>query len=217
LFKIGQGIHSAKEGINQIIFVVNGRFTPEQIKAFNKFKNFISESKVAEFITIIRTNFKDFRNQEKLEADRENLLNESQELREIINSCKDFIYVDNPPMPVIEEDDSEDEKENKKIRASAGEKKRKESRERVLDYLATDCLKVYKLKNWNDISSRVDEYIKREKEIERSSINQNEKQIEKEKGKELLAEEIRVRLEFNPAVFQATVEVEAKGLSCSLL
>lgn len=148
LFKIGEGIHSAREGINQILFVVNGRFTPEQIIAFNKFRSFVAESKVAEFITIVKTGFKDFRSQQKCQDDHEKLTNESPELKEIIKSCKErLIYVDNPPIPVVEEGDNEEEKEDKEQGIRINNKKRKESRERILKHLVDNCQEIYKLKS----------------------------------------------------------------------
>src|SRR3954453_6620347 len=60
--EIGEGIYSAKEGINQVLFVFKGRFGSEQIAAFNKFKTFISESKITDYTTLVHTNFPNFRN-----------------------------------------------------------------------------------------------------------------------------------------------------------
>ncbi|CAG8447307.1 9415_t:CDS:10 [Racocetra fulgida] len=66
--EIGEGIHAAKEGINQILFVFKGRFGPEQVEAFKKFKTFISEN-------------------------RQSLLSEdNKDLREIIDSCNGETY-----------------------------------------------------------------------------------------------------------------------------
>jgi hypothetical protein len=77
--------------------------------------------------------------------DKQDLLNEkNKDLSEIIKSCNDIIYVDSPPIPVIEKDDSEEE--NKKKRILINKKKRKESRERILNYLVENCQEIYKLK-----------------------------------------------------------------------
>ncbi|CAI2190990.1 14922_t:CDS:2 [Funneliformis geosporum] len=119
LFKIGEGIHSAKEGINQVLFVFKGRLSPEHIVAFNVFKDFIAETGITKFTTLVRTNFVDFRNQKKCQEDKESLLAQSKKVSEIINSCNGIIYVDNPST-IIEEDseDSEDEREEKKKEAN---------------------------------------------------------------------------------------------------
>jgi len=146
LYEIGKGVHSAKEGINQVLFVFKGRFSPEHVSVFDKFKKFISESRITEFTTIVRTHFKDFRSEEKYKADLKKLTNESQELNEIINSCKSFIYVDNPPIPEVDDEDNEEEREDKEKRILINGKKRKESRERMLNHLVENCLEIYKLK-----------------------------------------------------------------------
>lgn len=139
--EIGEGIHAAKEGINQVLFVFKGRFGPEQIIAFNKFKSFISESGITKYTTLIRTRFDDFRDSEKCEEDRQSLLSEeNKDLRRIIESCNGIIYVNNPPIPEIDEDeaDSDDEKEINEIRG-----KKEASREVVLGHLAKKCGEPY--------------------------------------------------------------------------
>ncbi|RIA82820.1 hypothetical protein C1645_743491 [Glomus cerebriforme] len=146
LHRIGEGIYSTKEGINQVLFVFGGRFSEEQVIAFNMFKKFISESRITEFTTLVRTNFPNFRNQKKCEDDRETLLAQNKELREIIESCKGIVYVDNPAIPVIEDEDSEDEIEDKNQEIVRNEKKRKESRKILLNYLVENCQNIYKLK-----------------------------------------------------------------------
>nr|CAG8484491.1 10660_t:CDS:10 [Entrophospora candida] len=104
--EIGEGIYSAKEGINQVLFVFGGKFGPEQIETFNKFKKFTSGGKIneiAKFATLVRTNFPNFQNQKLCEEDRQSLLNEkNEELKKVISSCNKIIYIDNPPIPKID-------------------------------------------------------------------------------------------------------------------
>lgn len=78
LFRIGDGIHSAKEGINQVLFVFKGRFAPEQVAAFNMFKDFIAETGITKFTTLVRTNFEDFETRKACEKDKDDLLGQSQ-------------------------------------------------------------------------------------------------------------------------------------------
>ncbi|CAG8616204.1 10336_t:CDS:1 [Cetraspora pellucida] len=140
--EIGEGIHAAKEGINQILFVFKGRFGPEQVEAFKKFKTFISESGITKFTTLVRTKFEEFRDPKKCEEDRQSLLSEdNKDLREIIDSCNGIIYINNPPIPEIDEDeaDSDDEKEINEIT-----RKKEVSRKIVLDHLAEKCQEPYK-------------------------------------------------------------------------
>src|SRR5690349_14545317 len=118
LYEIGKGVYLAKEGINQVLFVFKEKFTPEQIRTFNLFRELISESGITKFTTLVRTNFINFRNSQKCEEDRQKLLNENNDISEIIKSCNcnsSIVHVDNPSV----EEDSDNEEEvviNKKDR-----------------------------------------------------------------------------------------------------
>lgn len=180
LLKIGEGIYSAKEGINQVLFVFGGRFGPEQVAAFNMFKTFISESGITKYTTLVRTRFNDFRDPKKCEEDRQSLLNEdNKELRDAISSCNDIIYVDNPPIPEIDEDekDSGDEEDEREIKET-----KEESRKIILDHLAKCCQKPYKLKEWDSIYARVFEYIEQRNKIEQSNSSTKEEDLKKLKN-----------------------------------
>ncbi|CAG8627307.1 20087_t:CDS:2 [Gigaspora margarita] len=141
LLEVGEGIHAAKEGINQVLFVFQGRFTPKQIAVFNLFKKFIFESKITEYTTIVRTNFGKFTNPEVCENDRKSLLEESKEIREIIESCNGLLYVDNPSIPIIDEDDIVDNyirEVEKNDNISKKEELRKEAVKDIRTHLETE-------------------------------------------------------------------------------
>ncbi|CAI2180980.1 6689_t:CDS:2 [Funneliformis geosporum] len=158
LFRIGEGIHEAKEGLNQILFVFKDRFSQEHITVFNMFKDFIDEIEIAKFTTIVRTRFPKFKKKEACEKDKQTLISQTIELSEIINSCNGLIHVDNPS---VDEDDSDDE-------AVIDRKRRGESREMVLKYLT---------ENYN-INSMVEDYKQR---VEKGSDSEAELKIEKNK------------------------------------
>ena len=141
LLKIGEGIHSAKEGINQILFVFKDRFSPEHVMAVNLFENFISETGITKFTTIVRTNFPKFKKEEECKKDKQALIDQTKELDQIINSCNGIIHVDNPAIPMVDAADSDNEEE---IRIYS--KKRKDSRKKVLTHLVENCQEIYKLK-----------------------------------------------------------------------
>jgi AIG1 family len=175
LLKIGEGIYSAKEGISQVLFVFGGRFGPEQIAAFNTFKKFISESGITKYTTLVRTNFPSFKDEEACRKDWQSLLSEeNKELRETIKSCNGIIYVDNPPIPEIDEDEADD---NDKKREREIKEKKEESRKIVLNNLTKSCHQVpYKLKKWDSIYAKVFEYIEEKNKIERNdSLTEAEK------------------------------------------
>ncbi|CAG8447716.1 9238_t:CDS:10 [Cetraspora pellucida] len=99
LLRIGGAIYSAKEGINQILFVVRGKFTKEHTESFNLFENFISDTGITDFTTIVKTEFLDFRDEDSRKDDKVALIRENKDIRIIIEACNGIIHVDNPPMP----------------------------------------------------------------------------------------------------------------------
>jgi len=110
------------------------------------FKDFISEAGITKFTTLVRTNFDNFQSQESCQEDQNDLLSQSQELKEIISSCNSVLHVDNPAIPVIKDKDKGKVKERKEQRIVENKKTREVSREIVLNYLVGNCLEIYKLK-----------------------------------------------------------------------
>ncbi|KLL05389.1 MAG: hypothetical protein MRERV_1c065 [Mycoplasmataceae bacterium RV_VA103A] len=182
LFKIGEGIHATKEGINQVLFVFKDRFSESQITAFNLFKNFIDETGITKFTTLVRTNFEEFEDLEKCEEDRQSLLTKTTEVtKEIINSCNNVIYVDNPPIPIIKESDNDRIREKKKDKANINKEKRKKSIKIMLDHAVENCLEIYKLKEWDSIHSKVEEYKKKKEQIEQDNSKNKEEELKQAK------------------------------------
>lgn len=130
-----------------MFFVFKDRFSESQKIAFNLFKDFIAETGITKFTTLVRTNFEDFEDPRKCEGDRQSLLTQTTELiKEIINSCNNVIYVDNPPIPVIKEKDNDKLKAKKEDKVNVNREKRKRSIEIVLNHLTENCSEIYKLK-----------------------------------------------------------------------
>jgi GTP-binding protein EngB required for normal cell division len=222
LFKIGEGINATKEGINQVLFVFKGRFSPEQVKVFNLFKNFINESGITKFTTLVRTNFENFEDPESIQQDYQNLLQESPELKEIIESCNNIIYVDNPALPIIKATDSAAVKKDKTEDIEINQEIRTSSREVVLNHLANNCLEIYKLKKWDSIHQQVAKCVNKivENEIElTNNLNEqkrNQLQGENKEGKKRVAEEVNVTLGFELSLtpkFTTQVEMVNAHLS----
>jgi energy-coupling factor transporter ATP-binding protein EcfA2 len=210
LLEIGRGIRSAKEGINQVLFVFKDRFSEGQIIAFNMFKDFINEIGIARFTTLVRTNFEDFEDPQKCQEDRQSLLTQTaQVVKEIISSCNNVIYVDNPPIPVIKEKDNERIRAKKEDKIKESKQKREQSIKVVLDHVTENCSEIYKLKEWDNIVSKVNDYNKRKEEIERSNISI------KEKEKELKKIEGETAKEINQGI-KVSVGVEVPGLPVGL-
>ncbi|PKK74689.1 hypothetical protein RhiirC2_738282, partial [Rhizophagus irregularis] len=62
LFKIAEGILSMPEGMNHVLYVIDGRFTEDEISTFNMIRDSIFKSGILDYLTIVRTKFSNFRN-----------------------------------------------------------------------------------------------------------------------------------------------------------
>ncbi|RGB25790.1 kinase-like domain-containing protein [Rhizophagus diaphanus] len=157
LLKSVEEIFSMLEGISQILFVIDGRFTTEEIKIFNLLKGLITnifEINILEYVTIVRTKFSNFKKKKECEADKNQLHNENESISEIVKSCRDVVHVDNPSVniQITDDDDQYTININKKIR--------ERSRKIMLDYLDEACqVDHFKLKSWDETHKLVAEYI----------------------------------------------------------
>ncbi|PKC03755.1 hypothetical protein RhiirA5_362952, partial [Rhizophagus irregularis] len=114
----------------------------------------IFEIGILDYVTIVRTKFSNFKNKKECEADKKQLHNENENIANIVRSCRNVIYVDNPPtnIQIIDEEDEETVITNKKIRDR--------SRKIMLDYLDEACMVNYfKLKTWDQIRKPIAEYL----------------------------------------------------------
>src|SRR6185312_3986444 len=96
--KIFKSCHNFKDGLTQILFIIDGRFTKEEIKFYNIMRKKILDDNIAGFTTIVRTKFFNFRNAERCKNDHELLRKENRKISKLINSCNEVIYVDNPSL-----------------------------------------------------------------------------------------------------------------------
>jgi adenylate kinase family enzyme len=82
-----------REGLNQILFVTKGRFTKEEIEAYDLLSSIIFDKNVIKYTTIVRTGFEDFEDEEMCEEDREALKMENEDLAHIIRRVR-VVYFD---------------------------------------------------------------------------------------------------------------------------
>lgn len=163
IIRLAEIIHFIPEGISHILFVYNGKFTKEELKIFKNLEKLVFESEVSKFVTIVRTNFKDFREEEKCNKDEEEMIKENKEVKKLIESCNGFLHVDNP---VIEKElNIHSQKDKKVIERRRNEIKyakddRRCSRRRIMNHLEENFNGYYKLKisNWEILVSKIDEY-----------------------------------------------------------
>ena len=167
-------IQEAKEyleqGLSQILFITNGRFTEEERIAYKLLRSVIFDNEVSRYTTIIRTNFPEFENEQACERDRRALRNENRELLDIINSAR-IIYVDNPPI------NSDNARRN-----AVNEETREVSREILLTLLGT-CQGNYRPENLVQMNERINNY-KTEKEKLEEELKEKDRMM-KEQGEKL--------------------------------
>ncbi|GBC10313.1 hypothetical protein RclHR1_09510004 [Rhizophagus clarus] len=142
--KIAELICLIPEGISRVLFVIDKKFSAEEASTFNLFKDHIFESGIAEYITIVRTKFNNFKNEDECNKDKEDLCGWNESIAKL---CKSAVYVDIPPINISVRD--EDDKEMIRI----NEKRRNHSREILLDHLNKVLReKYYNLKVWDNAS-----------------------------------------------------------------
>ncbi|CAB4444992.1 unnamed protein product [Rhizophagus irregularis] len=114
------------EGISQILFVIDGKFTTEEESTFNLLEDSIFGNDIAEYITIVRTKFSNFKNEKEYKKDKDDLYNENETVAKL---CKSIIHIDNPPINIV----VHDEDDRKTIEVN--KRKRDQSRTILLDHL----------------------------------------------------------------------------------
>jgi predicted GTPase len=102
LDKIAEAVYLAREGVSQVLFIIDGRFDAKEIANYDLLKSIIFDEQVVDYTTIVRTNFENFRDENECQEDLKKLEQESELLQGIINSCqKRFIHVDNPSLKLL--------------------------------------------------------------------------------------------------------------------
>lgn len=138
LIRIGEAINSAYQGLSHVLFVFRGKFSDKAKEGFQK----LAALKItSSYITLVRSKFDNFDNEEECKKDRELLKKESPEL---LNNCRGLLHIDNG------DEDSRDD-----------------SRKKVLENLQNNCTdKPFKPKEWENISNLIDSYLGEKAKLE---------------------------------------------------
>ncbi|GBB90032.1 hypothetical protein RclHR1_01690017 [Rhizophagus clarus] len=156
LLKLSEATELLNGEINQILFVVGGRFSKEEEEVYNIFKSilfFDHDCNISRYTTVVRTNFEDFEDRDECEIDRKIL-------EEKIPDDIPIVYVDNPPL-----------KGNNEIKIKLNKETRKASKEILMKHLLGYCRKNYRPSSLNLINDRINEHTKRGKELEKEEEN----------------------------------------------
>jgi GTPase SAR1 family protein len=176
LYKIVDGIYAMPEGISQMLYVVDGRITGEEISTFNMIEDSILQDKINIFgyVTLVRTKFDNFKRTEECKRDKEKLLEGDENIAKIVRKCNDIIHVDNPPINSDFYDDDDDAAQIIKMNKN----NRHNSRQKLLEYLeGVDPVKknkYFKLKTWDKLRESISEYVKNNEDAPKRLENEPE-------------------------------------------
>ncbi|CAG8582400.1 14276_t:CDS:2, partial [Ambispora leptoticha] len=166
--KIAEGASQAMDSLYQIFFVTDGKLTQEETDFYNLLRTIIFDENVGQYTTLVHTHFPSFRDKKLFYDDINNMNNENNDIANLFYSCRDIIYVNNPPLNEV----NNDIEMCKKIRNA--------SRVILINTLSTCGKKAYRAKC---LSHRIKEPIVREKILQRDL----EVIAENDPHKELLA------------------------------
>ncbi len=63
--ELASTVRELRDGLHQIVFVTRGKFTAEEIGAFNFIQNVLFDGDALKFTTIVRNDYPDFANAKK--------------------------------------------------------------------------------------------------------------------------------------------------------
>jgi len=138
-----RAISNSKDGIHRIFLVISKRLTKEEIATYHLLKDVIFTEDIASHITIVRTNFPDFQDEQKCFEDRKKIQEESDKLSDITNSAK-IIYVDNPSTDI---------------------RSREKSRNILLKHLVS-YQNIYKTLQFDELINLINNYINKAERVE---------------------------------------------------
>ncbi|CAB4494273.1 P-loop containing nucleoside triphosphate hydrolase protein [Rhizophagus irregularis] len=161
LNKLADASHVLRKGLSQVLFVTSGRFTEEELIAFDLLRTVLFDENIVNYTTIVRTKFPGFRKPEKCEEDKKRMENDKR--TEVVKLCNKFIHVNN----LSEDEDPE-------------QKAREDSRI-ILRTLLRTCQDVYKPKNLDEMNERIRGYMtEKEKMIKEMEELRNKGQLSEE-------------------------------------
>jgi AIG1 family len=138
LVKLAEATNAIRNGLNQIFFVTSGRFTEEEVKAYNLLRTVFFAEDIGKYTTIVRTKFPTFRRAERCAADKEAMIRENEDISDIIQSCNKLIHVNN----MTEDEDPE-------LRTRA------ECRNILRHHLKFNCAEIYRPRNLDEANERI--------------------------------------------------------------
>ncbi|KAF2077769.1 hypothetical protein CYY_000890 [Polysphondylium violaceum] len=191
LYKIADACYTVRGGLNQVLFVTSGRFTPDEMMCYEILTSVIFNPQIVKNTTIIRTRFPKFRNPEACQTDINLMASETPQMASVVRGCNKIIHVNN-----LTEDEDPDLIS------------RKDSRTRLLTHLFT-CRDVYRPKELDELNHKIENYMT-EAEKSEAKIAEITKILEQtnQTNKDLLE-----KLESDKAAYEKSLEEAKKRVS----
>ncbi|CAG8590000.1 12449_t:CDS:1 [Racocetra fulgida] len=142
LRRLANAIKGVQNGLNQIFFVISGKFTKEDVEAFTLFRTIFFGEDIGKYTTIIQTKFPGFRDPEKRRKNKEVMRNQNENVATILSSCRRLVHVNN----LTEQEDSR-------------QRARNDCRAFLRNYLSSNCQNVYMPSNLGEIDKRIENYL----------------------------------------------------------
>jgi len=189
---IAEAVYLAKDGLSQVLFVVDGRFDQYEMATYNILRTVIFDEDITKHTTVARTNFADFRSKGKCQEDIESMKKAAQpkrtELERKIADKEKEMQELSPDSEQYQELLTKVEDLKKELKSTLSEiiescqsriihvdnpkpnKIRSKSRVKLLDHLSRSCQEDYKpgkLKELNnEIADDMNNLIKSRKELD---------------------------------------------------
>lgn len=170
LHRIADSYHEVKGGVNQILFVIKGKITEEELKTYRLLKLVVFDENISNHTTIVRTDFADFEDNDRCEEDRKKMSEENSQIGELVNLVNGVIHVDNPPL--------------KGRSATTNKEIREESRKKILNYLIQEKGNYWPA-NLINLNERISTYMSEIDELKK--LLEEERKMNNDKITELAA------------------------------
>ncbi|CAG8549314.1 7133_t:CDS:1 [Scutellospora calospora] len=169
LKRLTNAVIGVQNGLNQIFFVISGKFTREDVEAFTLLRMIFFGEDIGKYTTIVQTKFPYFQDPEKRRKNKEIMMNQNEDVGTILRSCRRLIHVNNLT-----------EKEDFRLRA------RNDCRAFLRNYIC-NCKDIYKPSNLGEMNERIENYL-----AERNKGNDKQWQIN-----QLMNENSQLRQQLN--------------------
>jgi len=88
---IAEAVYLVRDGVNQVLFVTNGRFDQFEMATYNLLRTIIFDEEITNHTTITRTRFENFQNERKCKVDIDLMIKEAKDKKgELVKNTKIF-------------------------------------------------------------------------------------------------------------------------------